>query len=208
MILYASYRDLTMELKEQEQIRRQYRELILQHYRTPGPNALIVGHCNVTRNQITEISDYTDSGLLECFGAERDAFFTGISTLILDEKERLEYLNRFLNEPARAAFQAGEGDLELDCFIRLPKDVRGRYVKFKVNLVEEPDTGDITGILTVYDITEQTIADRNLQKLSTSGYDLIADVDLLNDSCTIISGDLKKTTPPQNQDATPIVWHT
>ena len=192
MILYASYRDLTMELKEQEQIRRQYRELILQHYRTPGPNALIVGHCNVTRNQITEISDYTDSGLLECFGAERDAFFTGISTLILDEKERLEYLNRFLNEPARAAFQAGEGDLELDCFIRLPKDVRGRYVKFKVNLVEEPDTGDITGILTVYDITEQTIADRNLQKLSTSGYDLIADVDLLNDSCTIISGGLEK----------------
>ena len=74
--------------------------------------------------------------------------------------------------------------------------------------MEEPDTGDITGILTVYDITEQTIADRNLQKLSTSGYDLIADVDLLNDSCTIISGDLKKTTPPQNQDATPIVWHT
>ena len=43
MILYASYRDLTVEFKEQEQIRRQYRELILQHYRTPGPNALIVG---------------------------------------------------------------------------------------------------------------------------------------------------------------------
>ena len=175
MILYASYRDLTVEFKEQEQIRRQYRELILQHYRTPGPNALIVGHCNVTRNQITEISDYTDSGLLECFGTERDAFFTGISTLILDEKERLDYMNRFLNEPARAAFQAGKRELELDCFIRLPKDVRGRYVKFKVNLVEEPDTGDITGILTVYDITEQTIAERNLKKLSTSGYDLIAD---------------------------------
>ena len=61
MILYASYRDLTVEFKEQEQIRRQYRELILQHYRTPGPNALIVGHCNITRSQITEISDYTDS---------------------------------------------------------------------------------------------------------------------------------------------------
>ena len=192
MILYASYRDLTVEFKEQEQIRRQYRELILQHYRTPGPNALIVGHCNITRSQITEISDYTDSGLLECFGTERDAFFTGISTLILDEKERRDYMNRFLNEPTRAAFQAGKRELELDCFIRLPKDVRGRYVKFKVNLVEEPDTGDITGILTVYDITEQTIADRNLQKLSTSGYDLIADVDLLNDSCTIISGGLEK----------------
>ena len=101
VILYASYRDLTVEFKEQEQIRRQYRELILQHYRTPGPNALIVGHCNITRSQITEISDYTDSGLLECFGTERDAFFTGISTLILDEKERRDYMNRFLNEPTR-----------------------------------------------------------------------------------------------------------
>ena len=192
VILYASYRDLTVEFKEQEQIRRQYRELILQHYRTPGPNALIVGHCNITRSQITEISDYTDSGLLECFGTERDAFFTGISTLILDEKERRDYMNRFLNEPTRAAFQAGKRELELDCFIRLPKDVRGRYVKFKVNLVEEPDTGDITGILTVYDITEQTIAERNLKKLSTSGYDLIADVDLFHDFCTILSGRFTK----------------
>ena len=192
VILYASYRDLTVEFKEQEQIRRQYRELILQHYRTPGPNALIVGHCNITRSQITEISDYTDSGLLECFGTERDACFTGISTLILDEKERRDYMNRFLNEPTRAAFQAGKRELELDCFIRLPKDVRGRYVKFKVNLVEEPDTGDITGILTVYDITEQTIAERNLKKLSTSGYDLIADVDLFHDFCTILSGRFTK----------------
>ena len=192
VILYASYRDLTMEMKEQEQIRRQYKELILQHYQTPDPNTLIVGHCNITKGQIMEISDYTGSGLLECFGTEREAFFTGISTLILDEKERREYLDLFLNEPTRTAFLAGKRELELDCFVRLPKDVRGRYVKFKVNLVEEPDTGDITGILTVYDITEQTIADRNLQKLSTSGYDFIADVDLFHDSCTILSGELEE----------------
>ncbi|WP_302327380.1 ATP-binding protein [Enterocloster lavalensis] len=191
VILYASYRDLTMELKEQEQIRRQYKELILQHYQAPDPNTLIVGHCNITKSQIMEISDYTDSDLLECFGTEREAFFTGISTLIQDEKERRDYLNRFLNEPTRIAFQAGKRELEQDCFIRLPKDVSGRYVKFKVNLVEEPDTGDITGILTVYDITEQIIADRNLQKLSTSGYDLIADVDLIHDTCTILSGGLE-----------------
>ena len=88
--------------------------------------------------------------------------------------------------------RTGKRELELDCFIRLPKDVRGRYVKFKVNLVEEPDTGDITGILTVYDITEQTIAERNLKKLSTSGYDLIADVDLFHDFCTILSGRFTK----------------
>lgn len=186
--LYASYHDITMERREQEQLRRQYKELILQHYRTPGPNALIVGHCNITRDQILEMTDYTDSGLLERFGSGREAFFSGISTLIVDENERLDYISRFLNEPTRAAFQAGTRKMELSCFIKLPKETRGRYVKFEINLVEEPDTGDITGILTVYDITEQIIADRNLQKLSTTGYDLVADVDLFHDSCKILSG--------------------
>lgn len=191
MILYASYHDMTMERREQEQIRRQYKELILQHYSTPGPNALVAGHCSILKNQILEISDSTNSNLLERFGTEREAFFTGVSTLIVDEKERRDYLNLFLNEPVREAFRAGTRELELDCFVKLPKDIRGRYVKFKVILVEEPDTGDITGILTMYDITEQIIADRNLQKLSTSGYDLIADVDLFHDSCNILSGGLE-----------------
>lgn len=188
VILYASYHDISKERREQELIRQQYKELLVQHYRTPGPDTLIVGHCNITRSQIMEISDYTDSGLLERFGAERDAFFTGIATLIVDEDERRDYLARFLNDPSLAAFQAGIKELEQDCFIRLPGDERGRYVKIKVNLVQDPDTGDITGILTVYDITEQVISDRNLRQLSTSGYDLIVDVDLFHDSSVILSG--------------------
>ena len=34
---------------------------------------------------------------------------------------------------------------------------RGKYVQFQVDLVEAPDTGDLTGILTVTDITEEKI---------------------------------------------------
>ena len=195
-VLYTSYNDITKEREEQELIRQQYKDLILQHYRMPGPNALIVGHCNITRSRILEISDYTGSGLLETFGAERNEFFTGISTLVVDEEERQAFLDRFLNEPTLAAFRAGNTEIELDCFVKLPREVSGRYVKFKVVLVEAPDTGDITGILTVYDITEQTISDRNLHQLSTSGYDLIADVDLLRDSSRIVSGNLSEGDVP------------
>ena len=52
--VYAGYHDITKEREEKVQIRKQYNELILQHYRTPGPNALIVGHCNITQNRILE----------------------------------------------------------------------------------------------------------------------------------------------------------
>lgn len=188
-ILYASYHDMTREREEQEQIRQQYKELLIQHYRTPGPNALIVGHCNVSQSRIVEISDYTGSDLLKSFGTERDAFFTGISSLVVEEEERREFLNLFLNEPTLRAFHAGNTEIELDCFVKLPKEVSGRYVKFRVVLVETPDTGDITGILTVYDITEQTISDKNLHQLSTSSYDMISDVDLVKSTSTLVSGE-------------------
>ena len=85
---YAIYHDITVEHEEQERLRAQYKELILQHYRTPEPNALIIGHCNVTQNRILEIIDHTDSALLETWGTAREEFFIGLSGLVVDEEER------------------------------------------------------------------------------------------------------------------------
>ena len=50
--IYAGYHDITREREEQEHMRKKYNDLILQHYRRPDPDALIIGHCNVTQNQI------------------------------------------------------------------------------------------------------------------------------------------------------------
>ena len=69
----------------------------------------------------------------------------------------------------------------------LPKEKNGRYVQFKVNLVDEPDTGDITGILTVTDITEQVISDRILHQLSVTSYDFVIDLNLEQDTYTVLT---------------------
>lgn len=187
--IYAGYHDMTREREEKAQIRKQYNDLILQHYRTPGPNALIVGHCSITQNKILEIIDYTDSDLLKTFGDVREEFFTGIAGLVADPDMRQVFLDTYLNKPAYEAFKNGDTERILECYVKLPKDQNGRYVQFKVNLVETPDTGGITGILTVTDITEQTISERILRQLSVTSYDLVIDVDILNDSYTILTGD-------------------
>lgn len=188
--IYASYHDMTAEREEQEKLRRQYKEMILQHYLTPGPDALILGHCNITQNQILEIIDHTDSDLLKTFSDNREAFFTGIGSLVVDADERKAFMESYLNAPSLAAFAAGRTEVLLGCFIKLPKELAGRYVQFKVNLVETPDTGDITGVLTVTDITEQTISDRILHQLSAANCDLVVDLNLLHDQCTVLSGTL------------------
>ena len=188
--IYAGYHDMTREREEREELRRQFNDRILQHYRTPGPDALIVGHCNVTRNQILEIIDHTDSGLLRTFGGEREAFFMGLSNLVADEDGRRIFREAYLNAPSLAAFERGDTEIVRDFFVKLPKERRGRYVRFKVNLVETPDTGDVTGILTVTDITEQTISERILRRLSLAGSDLVVDVDIPEDRYRVLNGEM------------------
>ena len=184
---YAVYHDISGEIAEKEQLRQQYKEMIMQHYRTPDPNALIIGHCNITQNQILEIIDHTDSDLLKTFSAEREKFFAGISSLVTDEKERQIFLDTYLNEPTLRAFGRNDTEQTLHCFIKLPKEEKGRHVKFKVNLVETPDTGDVTGILTVTDITDETITNRILHQLSVTSYDFVIDLDLINDTYKLLA---------------------
>lgn len=172
----------------QEQLRQQYKEQIFQHYLMTGPDTLILGHCNITQNKIIEIVDHTDSELISNFGYVREEFFIGIGTLIVDEKEREQFYGKFLSEPSIQAFEKGITEITMPCYVQLPKNREGRYVQFKVNLVETPDTGDITGILTITDITEKTIREKILLQLSFINYDLVSDVDLLNDHYEIVSG--------------------
>lgn len=185
--LYAVYTDITQSVEEQEKIRSQYKDLILQHYRTPGPNALVVGHCNITQSRILDIIDYTDSDLLKTFSDDRQSFFTGLSGFIVDEKERREFLGTYLDEPALRAFEEGKLERQMECFVKLPKDTRGRYIQFKMHMVATPDSGDVTGILTVTDITEQAISERILHQLSVTGCDFVVDVDLTTDRYKILS---------------------
>ena len=53
--------------------------------------------------------------------------------------------------------------------------------------MDEPDTGDITGILTVTDITEQVISDRILHQLSVTSYDFVIDLNLEQDTYTVLT---------------------
>lgn len=186
--VYADYHDITAEKKMQEQLRQQYKERIHQHYLLAGPDALILGHCNITKNKIYEIVDYTNSSLLEIFGDVREEFFTGIGTLIVDEKEREEFYRKYLNEPSKRAYEEGVKEVLMSCFVKLPNHETGNYVQFKVILVETPDTGDVTGILTVTDITEKTIREKIFMQLSSTNYDLVANINLYADTYEIVSG--------------------
>lgn len=197
-IIYAGYIDITKEQKEKEHLRSQYSEMLMQHYRESGPNVLIVGHCNITQNQMLEVIDYTDSDMLHTYGKARSGFYAGLAGLVSDEIDERQFGDIFYNEPSILAYRQGRTELSGDYYIELPREDHGRYARFVVKMVETPDTGDITGILSVTDVTEETISNRIINRLSYSNYDTIVKVDLSNDCYEVLAGQI---TSEKNQDA-------
>lgn len=197
--LYSVYSDISKAVEESERVRRQYDDLIMRHYRTPGENEIILGHCNITKNQIIEIKDFTGSRLLETLGRDRERFFTGLSDFIADEEEKRAFLNTYLNAPALAAFARKDTEHTQTCFVRLPGRPAGCYAQINMSLIEAPVTGDVTGILTVTDITDRIMSERVLNQLSVTTHDYIVDVDLSADSFKVLSYNEKASQAPFSQ---------
>lgn len=185
--LYLNYHDMTKEREEQASLLRQYKDLIIDHYSAMGPNTMILAHSNITQNQMIEVKDHTYLNLSKTFGTKREDFFTGLSDFIVKEDERQAFQKLCFNAPAIETYERGETEIQFNCFIRIPEESVGRYVQFKVNLVEAPDTGDLTGILTITDITDETIANRTLQQLSFVSYDIVVDVNISQDHYVILN---------------------
>lgn len=197
--LYCAYTDITKDMAERAQIKARYENLIRQHYRNPGSDALIAGHCNITKNHIMEIRDYTESMPLVQLGRDRENFFRGISEYIADLKERNAFLNQYLNQPLLSAYAENRTEQVMECFVRFPQRKKGCYARFRVNIVEMPDTGDVSGILTVTDITEQVISDRVLHLLSQVSHDYIIDLDLTEDYYRILSFNKEASCLPNQE---------
>ena len=195
--IYSIYTDISQQVAEREQLAKQYEELIYQHYRTPGPDTVILGHCNITKNRVLEIWEDTNAGLLKTFGRNREEFFKGISTFITDEKERQRFLAVYLNEPSLRAFAGNETERVQKCFMKLPDEPVGRYVQIKMGMVETPDTGDVIGILSVTDVTDQTVSEEILHKLSVTSHDYVIDINLREDSYHVLSCNANASRIPE-----------
>ena len=183
---YCVYRDITKELEEKEQLRSKYRELLSTSYYGLGHDMLLVGHCNISQNKMLEVIDNQNKDLLGKLGYDRETFIRFVGQFIVDEAERKEYLDFALNAPLLEAYSQGKRELSHIYFVKSPLEEYGRYAQFKVTMMQNPDTDDIMGVLSVMDATEQTINRKIVRKMSVLGADRITDIDLVHGTRTIL----------------------
>lgn len=159
-LIYAVYSDITKEIEAQNKLRQKYNDLLLRQQNYPLSNEILSGYCDITANRILRIYDKTGIDPLQKFGFERQNFFKGLATLIESPEEREHFLNTFLNAPLLEKFAQGINSQELECFIRMPHDNSGHYLKCVINMIESPDNGHTIGVLSVLDLTQFKINDQ------------------------------------------------
>lgn len=198
-LIYAVYSDITKEIEAQNKLRQKYNDLLLRQQNYPLSNEILSGYCDITANRILRIYDKTGIDPLQKFGFERQNFFKGLATLIESPEERQHFLNTFLNAPLLEKFAQGINSQELECFIRMPHDNSGHYLKCVINMIESPDNGHTIGVLSVLDLTQFKINDQISMHLTHAHYDFIATCDFNSDSYQLFFTNSKANLMPPEQ---------
>ena len=198
-LIYAVYSDITKEIEAQNKLRQKYNYLLLRQQNYPLSNEILSGYCDITANRILRIYDKTGIDPLQKFGFERQNFFKGLATLIESPEERQHFLNTFLNTPLLEKFAQGINSQELECFIRMPHDNSGHYLKCVINMIESPDNGHTIGVLSVLDLTQFKINDQISMHLAHAHYDFIATCDFNSDSYQLFFTNSKANLMPPEQ---------
>lgn len=194
--IYCVYTDITASVKEQEELKKQYEERIIKHHREIGPNTICVGHCYVAQDRIVELEGSIGPEICRECGFRRNEVFTQLSTVLTEEEERKKFLESFLNVPALAAYERGESEVVLRCRIKLPGEKRERFAQFKMQMIPSPNESDLTGILTVTDITEEVIEEKIMRQISLTKCDFVIDLNLDEDTYkTVIIGEDVREAP-------------
>lgn len=198
-LIYAVYSDITKEIEAQNKLRQKYNDLLLRQQNYPLSNEILSGYCDIIANRILRIYDKTGIDPLQKFGFERQNFFKGLATLIESPEEREHFLNTFLNAPLLEKFAQGINSQELECFIRMPHDNSGHYLKCVINMIESPDNGHTIGVLSVLDLTQFKINDQISMHLAHAHYDFIATCDFNSDSYQLFFTNSKANLMPPEQ---------
>lgn len=162
----------SIDITDQMEAERKYEDSVEYRKRTQTENLLISGHCSILENRILEMTDCTNSQLLQKFGSVRSEFFSGIEKMILDEEKRKEFHDRFSNEGIIRNLEKGIHENELICEISFEPDRKKRYwVIFHIDVIRIPDNGNVEGFITMTDITNIYIKEQVLNTVIKTDYD-------------------------------------
>lgn len=174
------------DITEQVQQKEKYEAAVHNRYKALDKNVVLIGHCNITQDKLIEIEDRTGMQLQQRFGTNGDAFFKGLGTLIKNKSERKAFYASTLSQQLNADFSLGITQHNVIFVAPLATEsYENGWFSLCLDTVEQPQTGDLLGFITITDITESKRQEQMLETVVHRNYDYIAHINLLADSMTL-----------------------
>ena len=183
---YCSVRDITDELTRREELRQQFRHLLSSYYHGLDANDLLAANFNLTQDKVIDAVNDRNKDLLHLLGESADAFVKFISQFIVSEQERRDFLERTSREQLLAGFAAEKKEFSAVYFVKSPLEACGRYAQFKISMLQDPDTKDIMGVLSIVDATKKAIHEKIISQLFALSTDRVLSIDLLHNSYELV----------------------
>ena len=183
---YCSVRDITDELTRREELRQQFRHLLSSYYHGLDANDLLAANFNLTQNKVIDAVNDRNKDLLHLLGESADTFVKFISQFIVSEQERRDFLMQTSREQLLAGFAAEKKEFSAVYFVKSPLEACGRYAQFKISMLQDPDTKDIMGVLSIADATKKAIHKKIISQLFALSTDRVLSIDLLHNAYELV----------------------
>lgn len=183
---YCSVRDITDELTRREELRQQFRHLLSSYYHGLDANDLLAANFNLTQDKVIDAVNDRNKDLLHLLGESADTFVKFISQFIVSEQERRDFLMQTSREQLLEGFAAEKKEVSAVYFVKSPLEACGRYAQFKISMLQDPDTKDIMGVLSIVDATKKAIHEKIISQLFALSTDRVLSIDLLHNSYELV----------------------
>jgi signal transduction histidine kinase/ActR/RegA family two-component response regulator len=167
-IAYGISMNVTGERQEQAAFYRNMHELL-----SENPDALGMLRANVTDNVCIK-----ERGAKSLFIDEEqpdtlDGIIEAVAGRIPSEKDRKEFLKKFNSQNLIDEFENGKKNIQFE-YRRTGKNGCGLWIKTVMNMLRNPETGDIEGVIYSMDVTREHENKDVLRILTGREYDFIA----------------------------------
>ncbi len=164
--------------------KNKYDEMLSLHRKKTNEKTLLNGFCNLKKDVILEMNDYTGFDLENKFGMVRDAFFVQLAQCIVNEEQRKAFLDTYLAAPLIYDFKKGITE-HINTYL-VDFGEGQKYIEVKVDTIERDDK-DLIGFLVVTDITEETINNNVIHTITEQDFDYIGYLDIQTKKMTIVA---------------------
>ncbi len=196
---YCVFVDITAEKHLREQVRERYDQELSYFLQLSSSEGSIQGRLNVTQNRVESYTSSSDVAVAQV-GDTYDAAIAHLAASAVHQQEGTSMRSALDRETVLKNYAEGRVDYHFD-FLRRRNDGTAFWDSTNLRFCQDPETGDILCFFYTADITEPKIQRELLGKLSELDYDIITDIDTLNDTHQLVSFDKNRddTIPSQGR---------